>query len=346
MELVLSDTKGGGEHSMTEYSVPQKFPTTVVGSYPKLEPAKKALKMLRLGKASEDEVYDLFVEAIRGVVNDYIEAGVDIISDGEQTREDMVVYFAERVRGYMPGEWVKIFDNVYFRKPIIRGEIRWTQPLTVRDWRVATEFANGRPVKGILTGPYTMVEWSFNLYYRDRYEAIIALAREIRKEIEALVAAGAQYIQVDEPALSTRPWREEAEIAKEALKILFNGINAKKIVHICFGRIEEILPYILDFPVDQFDLEFKNSNFRLLPYLKEYGYDKELGYGVIDVHSTQVETVDEILESIDKLMNLGILGPEKVYIDPDCGLKRLPRSIAKAKLKNMVEAARIARERW
>jgi 5-methyltetrahydropteroyltriglutamate--homocysteine methyltransferase len=224
--------------------------------------------------------------------------------------------------------------------------VEWINPLTVRDWKIATEFSQGRPVKGILTGPYTMVEWSFNLHYKDRYEAIIALAREIRKEIEALVREGAKYIQVDEPALSTRPWKEEADIAREALKILFNGIDAKKIVHICFGKIEEILPYILDFPVDQFDLEFKNSNFRLLPYLKEYGYDKELGYGVIDVHNTQIETVEEILESIEKLMKLDILPPEKIYIDPDCGLKRLPRNIAKAKLKNMVEAARIAREQW
>ena len=328
------------------YEVPRKFPTTVVGSYPKLEPAKKALRALRRGEASEEEVRSLFLEAIRGAVEDQIEAGVDIISDGEQTREDMVVFFAERVRGYMPGEWVKIFDNVYFRKPIIYSRVEWSRPLTVEDWKTATEYSRGRPVKGILTGPYTMVEWSFNLYYKDRYEAIIALAREIRKEIDALVAAGARYIQVDEPALSTRPWREEADIAREAMKILFNGVEAKKIVHICFGRIEEILPYILDFPVDQFDLEFKNSGFRLLPYLKEYGYDKELGYGVIDVHSTQVETVEEILDSINRLMKLGILGPEKIYIDPDCGLKRLPRSIAKAKLRNMVEAARIAREQW
>ncbi len=329
-----------------EYEVPRKFPTTVVGSYPKLEPARRALKLLRKGEASEEEVQDLFREAIRGAVEDQIWAGVDIISDGEQTREDMVVFFAERVEGYIPGEWVKIFDNVYFRKPIIVSQVKWTKPLTVKDWKTAVEYSKGHPVKGILTGPYTMVEWSFNLHYKDRYEAILALAKEIRKEIDALVAAGAQYIQVDEPALSTRPWKEEAEIAKEALEILFKGVEAKKIVHICFGKIEEILPYILDFPVDQFDLEFKNSDFRLLPYLKEYSYNKELGYGVIDVHSTQVETVEEILESIEKLMNLGILPPEKIYIDPDCGLKRLPRDIAKAKLKNMVEAAKIAREQW
>ncbi len=328
------------------YEVPRKFPTTVVGSYPKLEPAKKALRMLRKREATEKEVRPLFVEAIRGVVQDHIEAGVDIISDGEQTREDMVVYFAERVKGYVPGEWVKIFDNVYFRKPIIYSKVVWEKPLTVEDWKIATQYAGGRPVKGILTGPYTMLEWSFDLYYGDRYEAIIDLARQLRREIEALVSAGARYIQIDEPALSTRPWREEAEMLKEALEIMLKGIEAKTIVHICFGRIEEVLPYILDYPVDQFDLEFKNSNFRLLPYLKEYGYNKELGYGVIDVHTTQVEKVDEIVSDIDKLMKLGILPPEKIYVDPDCGLKRLPREIAKAKLKNMVEAARIVREQW
>ncbi len=329
-----------------EYQVPRKFPTTVVGSYPKLEPAKQALRKIRKKQATLDELRDLFVEAIRGVVEDHLWAGVDIISDGEQTREDMVVYFAERMNGYMPGEWTRIFDNVYFRKPIIYGKVEWPEPLTVEDWKIASSFAEGRPVKGILTGPYTMLEWSFDLYYGDRREAIIDLAKELRKEIEALVNAGAKYIQIDEPALSTRPWKEEADIVKEALKIMLDGLDVKKIVHICFGKIEYILPYILEFPVDQFDLEFKNSNFRLLPYLKEYGYDKELGYGVIDVHTTQIESVDEIVEDIEKIMQLGILSPEKIYIDPDCGLKRLPRDIARQKLKNMVEAAKIAREKW
>ncbi len=328
------------------YQVPKKFPTTVVGSYPKLEPAKEALRLLRKGKAERSQVKDLFYKAIKGVVLDHIEAGVDIISDGEQTREDMVVYFAERMKGYKTGEWVKIFDNVYFRKPIIYDKVEWPEPLTVEDWMTATSISDGRPVKGILTGPYTMLEWSFDLYYGDRREAIIDLAKEIRKEVEALVKSGARFIQIDEPALSTRPWKEEADIVKEALHIIFDGLDVKKIVHICFGKIELILPYILEFPVDQFDLEFKNSNFRLLHYLKEYGYDKELGYGVIDVHTSQVETVEEIVDDINRIMKLDILPPEKIYIDPDCGLKRLSRSIAKNKLKNMVEAARIVREQW
>ncbi len=331
---------------MAGYQVPRKFPTTVVGSYPKMPPAEEALKKRRQGIVGEEEFHRLARDAIRMVVEDYLWAGVDIISDGEQTREDMVVYFAERLEGYSIGDWVRVFDNVYFRKPVVTGKVEWRQPMIIDDWEYARSISQGRPVKVILTGPYTMLEWSFDLHYGDRRELIFDLARAIRREIEEAIARGAEYIQVDEPALSTRPFREEAELLKEALEIVFKGVQAKRIVHICFGRLERILPYILDYPVDQFDLEMKNSNFRLLPYLKEYGYDKELGFGVVDVHSFQVETVDEIREAIDRLMKADIIGPEKVYVDPDCGLKRLPREIARDKLRNMVEAARIAREEW
>jgi 5-methyltetrahydropteroyltriglutamate--homocysteine methyltransferase len=328
------------------YSVPRKFPTTVVGSYPKMPSALEAIKRRRSGEISESEFNEMVKVAVRDVVEDYLWAGVDIISDGEQAREDMVVYFAERFKGYSVGDWVRVFDNEYFRKPVVTGRVEWLRPITVELWEYASSISAGRPVKGILTGPYTMIEWSFDLHYRDRRELILDLAKAIRREVEELVRRGARYIQIDEPALSTRPWREDAELLKEALDIIFKGLEAKRIVHICFGRLERILPYILDYPVDQFDLEMKNSNFRLLPYLKEYGYNKEIGFGVVDVHSFQVESVKEIKEAIDKLMKTGIVSPEKAYIDPDCGLKRLPRDIAKAKLKNMVEAARQAREEW
>ncbi|MCE4612383.1 MAG: methylcobamide--CoM methyltransferase, partial [Desulfurococcales archaeon] len=239
-----------------------------------------------------------------------------------------------------------VFDNEYFRKPVITGKLERVREMIVSDWEYATSVAEGHPVKGIITGPYTMLEWSFDLYYGDRREAIVDLARVIREEVEELVRKGARYIQVDEPALSTRPEREEAELLKEALDVIFKGLDAKRIVHICFGRIERILPYILDYPVDQFDFEMKNSGFRLLPYLKEYGYDKEIGFGVVDVHSLQVETVEEIVGAVEKLMKADIVGPEKIYLDPDCGLKRLPRDIAKEKMKRISEAARIVREEW
>ncbi len=328
------------------YSVPRKFPTTVVGSHPKIPPSMDLIKKRRNGEISEEEFRELIKRPIRDAVIDMVNAGIDIVSDGEQSREDMVVYFAERIRGYRPGEWVRIFDNVYFRKPVIEGKLRWISPMVVDDWVYAQSISQGRPVKGIVTGPYTMMEWSFDLAYGDRRELIIEIAKVIRREVEELVARGAEYIQVDEPALSTRPWKEEAELLKEALEVVFKGIQAKRIVHICYGRLEKILPYLLDYPVDQFDLELKNSNFRLLPYLKEYGYDKELGYGVVDVHSYQVESVQEILDAIDLLMKTDIIGPEKIYLDPDCGVKRLPREIAVEKLRRIAEAARIARDQW
>ncbi len=324
-------------------SVPKYFPTTIVGSYPKIPPAEDLIRKRKRGLISEEEFHELVKPSIKAVIEDYVSAGIDILSDGEQSREDMVAYFAERLEGYKGGEWVRIFDNVYFRKPVVVSEIKYVAPMAVMDWRYAQSVAGDKPVKAILTGPYTMADWSFDLYYGDRRELVIALAKVIRREVEEFVKAGASFVQIDEPALSTRPLKEDTDIVKEALEIIFGGISAKKIVHICFGKIERILEYLLEYPVDQFDFEFKNSSFRLLPYLYEYGYDKELGYGVIDVHSTRIEEVDEIYADIKRIMDLGFLGPEKIYVDPDCGLKRLPREIAVAKLRNMVKAVKKAR---
>ncbi|MCE4608628.1 MAG: methionine synthase [Caldisphaeraceae archaeon] len=328
------------------YEVPRLFPTTVVGSYPKLGNATELIKKRERGEIGEEEFHTKVRASIDEVVKDYIDAGIDILSDGEQSREDMVVYFAQRLKGYGKGDWVRIFDNVYFRKPIIKERLERAGEMIVTDWKYAESVAGGRQVKLIITGPYTMLEWSFDLFYKDREELIMDFAKIIREEVLEGIKAGARYVQVDEPALSTRPWKEEAYLLKEALKYIFNGIDAKKIIHICYGRLERILPYILDYPVDQFDLEFKNSNFRLLPYLKEYGFSKELGYGVVDVHTLQVETVDEIVEAVERLMKLDLIGPEKVYLDPDCGLKRLPRDVAKEKLSNISKAATSLRKRY
>lgn len=323
---------------LTTYSLPKVLVTTVVGSYPKMPEAEEAIRKRKRGEISEEEFHALVQPAIRKVVEDYLEAGIDLISDGEQSREDMVVYFAERIGGYEAGDWVRIFDNVYFRKPIVKSKLTYRAPMAVMDWEYASSISRGRPVKAIITGPYTMVDWSFDLVYGDRRELVLEMARVLRREVEEFVRRGAHFIQVDEPALPTRPYREEAELVKEALEVLLKGVDAKKIVHICFGRIEKIIPYILEFPVDQIDLEMKNSGFRLLKPLKEYGFNKELGLGVIDVHSLRVETVEEVKNDIRKVLDMDIVGSEKIYVDPDCGLKRLPRDIAKAKLRNMVKA--------
>jgi len=327
--------------------LPRAFVTTVVGSYPKFPEASEAIRRRKRGEVSEEEFHELVKPAIERAVADQIEAGIDVVSDGEQSREDMVVYFAERLRGFEIGDWVRVFDNVYFRKPVIVSEVSFVKPMALPDWLYAKSVSRGRLVKVTITGPYTIVDWSFDRFYGDRREAVIAVARALRREIEELAKHGAQVIQVDEPALSTRPLREEVELVKEALEVMLRGVPVwKKIVHLCFGRIEKILPYLLELPVDQIDMEFKNSGFRLLPHLKEVGFDKELGYGVVDVHSTRVETPEEIVEAVERLLKLDVVGPERIWLDPDCGLKRLPREVAVAKLRSIAEAARELRKRY
>ncbi|MCX8196142.1 MAG: methylcobamide--CoM methyltransferase, partial [Acidilobaceae archaeon] len=128
------------------YSVPNKFPTTIVGSYPKFPAAQEAIKRRKAGEIGEEEFRELVKPAIREAVEDHLWAGVDIISDGEQAREDMVVYFAERMRGYEIGDWVRIFDNEYFRKPVVVGKVEWVSPMTLDHWKYASSISQGRPV--------------------------------------------------------------------------------------------------------------------------------------------------------------------------------------------------------
>jgi len=323
------------------YKLPDKLRTTIVGSYPYFPEALKAFQLRKKGVRGAE--YEALVrEASRKVIKDYINIGLDIISDGEQRREDMAVFFAEEIEGFEISDPVRIFDNVYFRKPIIVGKIKWTHEITVEDWRYASSLSQGRPVKVTLTGPYTMYSWSFNKFYENMREAILDLAEALKKEVKALAEAGATYIQIDEPALSTRAEKQDVEVAGEAFEVMLGGLKAKRITHVCYGKLERLFPEILDFPVDQLDFETKNSGYKLLNLLKEYSFDKELALGVIDVHSSRVESVEEIVEGIWK--GLEVVPPEKLYVKPDCGLKRLNRGTALAKLRNMVEAARKVRE--
>ncbi|MEM3897234.1 MAG: methionine synthase [Nitrososphaerota archaeon] len=322
--------------------LPDKLRTTVVGSYPYFPEALKAFQLRRRGDRGPE--YEALVrEATRKAIMDYLDAGIDILADGEQRREDMAVFFAEELDGFEISEPVRIFDNVYFRKPVIAGRIGWRREMLVEDWKYASSISAGKPVKVTITGPYTMYSWSFDKFYGSMRNAILDLAESFRKEIEALVRAGATFIQIDEPALSTRAEKMDVLIAGEAFEIMFKGLsNVKRITHICYGKLERLFPEILDFPIDQYDFETKNRNYELLSLLREYSFDKELALGVIDVHSSRIEPVEEIMEGIAR--GLELLPPEKLYIKPDCGLKRLKREVALEKLRNMVEAARRARE--
>ena len=307
--------------------------TTTVGSFPKSEELKTARAKVRRGQMDPAALKTLEQSETKEWIRIQEEIGIDILVDGEQYRGDMATYFAEHLEGFSISSLVRSYGNRYYRKPVAVKSIRWKGPITV-EWFKFTQALTSRPVKGMLTGPYTMMDWSFDEVYPNRREFCLELARAIHEEVKALEAAGAKFIQIDEPAVSTRV--EEVDLAVEAMKIVTKGIHVQTGTHICYGEFEKVYPKILDLAVDQIDLEFTNSNFQMLDLIRKIPFTKEVGFGVVDVHSHRIESVEEIKKSIRRALEF--FRPEKLYIDPDCGLKTRLKEETIAKLKNMVAA--------
>ena len=317
------------------------LPTTSVGSFPKPPSLTQARSDYAKGKitaaalqAEEEKATAFWMEFQEKI-------GLDILVDGEQYRGDMVVYLAEHMPGFVIGDLVRSYGNRYYHKPIITSEVRWTEPITVAWWKFAQR-CTSKPVKGMLTGPYTVMDWSFNEHYPDRKSVCLALAREIRKEVEALLEAGAKIIQIDEPATSVRP--EELPLVVEAMQIVTDGLPGYFITHICYGAFRRIYPAMLDIPVDNFDLEMANNQLSLLELFREHRFRKDISFGVVDVHSHVVEDAGTVEKRLEQALE--VLTPEQVWVDPDCGLKTRSVEEAQEKLRVLVEATRRLREQY
>ena len=313
--------------------------TTSVGSLPKPDYLAQARSQARKGQLNPAQLRALEEQATKEWIQKQEQLGIDIIVDGEQYRGDMVAYFSEHLQGFKQSELVRSYGNRYYRKPIIMGKVSRPKPITLDWWRFAQKLTP-RPVKGMLTGPYTIMDWSFNEYYPSRRAATLAIARVVREEAKDLERAGAQYIQVDEPAISTRP--EEMDLAIEALGIVTKGLRAKTITHICYGDFKTIGPKLGRLPVDQIDLEFANRKFELLAFFKGKRFAKEIGLGVVDVHDHRIESRDEVAANLRKALT--VFRPEQVMVDPDCGLKTRTPEEALEKLRVVVEATQQVRE--
>ncbi|MDE3137944.1 MAG: methionine synthase [Acidobacteriota bacterium] len=314
------------------------FPVTSVGSFPKTDAVVAARGEFRRGKISEAELNEIERQATAFWIAKQEELGIDVLVDGEQYRGDMVAYFAEQLPGFTQGGLVRSYGNRYYHKPIVTGEVKWTRPLTVEWWRYAQSLTK-KPVKGMLTGPYTIMDWSFNEYYADRKATCMALAGVIRSEVEALIEAGCKIIQVDEPALSVRP--EELPVAIEAMHSVTDGLEAYFITHACYGAFEHIYPGMLDLPVDNFDLEMSNSDLDLLDLFRRHRFTKDISFGVVDVHSHVLEDATTVRQRVEQALT--ILPKEQVWVDPDCGLKTRTVQEAIEKLRVCVDAAKAFR---
>jgi 5-methyltetrahydropteroyltriglutamate--homocysteine methyltransferase len=313
--------------------------TTSVGSFGKPEYLQKARNANARGKLGESELTELERKATEEWIRRQERLDLDILVDGEMYRGDMVAYFAERLDGFKIGGLVRSYGNRYYHKPIIASKVRRPKPMTI-DWFRFAQSLTDRPVKGMLTGPYTMLDWSYNEAYRTRRDAALALAEVVRQEAEDLQAAGATYIQIDEPAIHARP--EEIDIAIEAMGIVTQNLDAKTISHICYGDFAAIYPRVLDLPVDQLDLAMANYGYRWLELFDKDPFTKELAIGIVDAHTHETESVATAAEGIRR--GLRYVPAERLLPHPDCGLKTRSVEESEEKCRVVVEATKVVRK--
>ena len=309
---------------------------TAVGSFPKPAALRRARWLRAEGEIDDAALRQAEDAALQECVELQRELGLAPPVDGEMRRGDMVTFFAERLEGMEIGGLVRCWGNRYYRAPRIVGELSRTAPITVDDWKAMREVASGE-VRATLTGPYTLMSWSFDEHYGSRERCALAMADVIAGEAADLAAAGATEIQIDEPAISARP--EEIELAAEALGrvVAAVGGKARTWTHVAYGEHLPVLDGILSLPADVIMLELVNSGFAALEGLEALPQDKLLAGGVVDVVDPAVETADEVRERIERL--LGKVPAERLIVAPDAGLRALTPEQARAKLAAMVEAA-------
>jgi len=319
--------------------------TTVVGSYPKIpnrpRPARLrgAIARFERGAIGEDELRRVEDEVTIEVIQEQVEAGIDIVSDGQIRWEDDQTYFARRMDGFTIDGLIRYFDtNTYYRQPVVTGAVRWQQPIAAEDYRFAAAHSP-RPVKALVTGPYTLAALSANEHYGSFGDLVLALAQELRQEVLALEKAGASIIQVNEPAILKQ--KEDFPLFSQALERMMEGVAAEAHLYTWFGDIEGLFPHIMELPFSAIGLDFVMgpANYEII---RRAPFAKKLGLGIVDARNTRLETVEQIVECIRRVSD--VVPPESIYVNPSCGLEYLPREAAQAKLACMVAGVQGAQE--
>ncbi len=275
------------------------------------------------------------------------DVGMDLVVDGEQYRRSMTTYFHEEWGSAdLDPDPVWVMDNMYGQRSVItRAAVRPRAVLA--DWYRFAAAHTQRPIKFTITGAYTLRDWVFDRYYASRRDAVLALAEYVREEVQALVAAGVQYLQIDEPAFVTRyDQPDELDLAIAAMQRVVDGVPSSVTIltHMCYGAFHEVYPRMLDLPAHVFCLELSHVSPAILDVLRRTPFpdDRKLGFGVVDAMDPRVETVDEIAARIR--LALEYVRPEQLWLNPDCGLQTLPREAAIAKMAHLVAAAQSVRQ--
>ncbi|MET7483902.1 5-methyltetrahydropteroyltriglutamate--homocysteine S-methyltransferase [Streptomyces sp. NPDC005538] len=326
------------------------LPTTTIGSFPQTAELRTARADLRARRIDTAGYEERIRAEIQEVISFQEKTGLDVLVHGEPERNDMVQYFAEQLTGYLATRhgWVQSYGTRYVRPPILAGDISRPDPMTVR-WTTYAQSLTSRPVKGMLTGPVTMLAWSFVRDDQPLAETARQVALALRDEVDDLEAAGTSVIQVDEPALrETLPLRAADHPAylawaTEAFRLTTSGVRPETQVHthMCYAEFGDIVGAIDDLDADVISLEAARSHMQVARELAGHGYPREAGPGVYDIHSPRVPSADEAAALLRK--GLEAIPAERLWVNPDCGLKTRGWPETRASLENLVAAARTVR---
>ncbi len=327
-----------------------RFPTTTIGSFPQTQGIRAARAAFKRGEMGEGEYRRHMRAEVAFAVKKQEELGLNVLVHGEPERNDMVEYFGERLAGFAftQNGWVQSYGSRCVKPPIIYGDVSRPAPMTV-EWAVYAQSLTARPMKGMLTGPVTILQWSFVRDDQPRSDTALQIALAIRDEAVGLEKAGIGIIQIDEPAireglpLRRAQWRAYLDWAARAFRVSASGVaDATQIhTHMCYAEFNDILPEIAAMDADVITIETSRSDMELLRGFGEFDYPNEIGPGVYDIHSPRVPTVEDMAGLLKKAA--AVIPAESLWVNPDCGLKTRGWPETETALANMVEAARRAR---
>lgn len=328
------------------------LPTTTIGSFPQTREVKQKRAAFRKHEISQEEYDEFIAERIDSWIGFQEEIGLDVLVHGEFERNDMVEYFGQHLEGYVftKKAWVQSYGTRCVKPPIIWGDVSRKEPITVR-WSVYAQKQTKKIVKGMLTGPVTILNWSFPREDISIKESTLQLALAIREEVLDLEKNGIRIIQIDEAALREKlplrrsDWQSEyLDWAIPAFRLVHSGVKPETQIHthMCYSEFNDIISAIDDMDADVISFEASRSNLEILDELKEKNFKTEVGPGVYDIHSPRIPTVEEIEQALHRI--LAKVKKEKVWVNPDCGLKTRGEKETKASLKNLTQAAQNIRE--
>ena len=326
------------------------FPTTTIGSFPQTNVIRQTRKQFRLGQLADAEYRQQMQAEIRHAIDKQLELGLDVLVHGEAERNDMVEYFGQQLQGFAFTDygWVQSYGSRCVKPPIIYGDVSRPDPMTV-EWIQYAQSLTDKPVKGMLTGPVTILNWSFVRDDQPRSETCKQISLAIRDEVIDLESAGVNIIQIDEAALREglplrqSQWQTYLEWAVECFRITANGVSDETQIHthMCYSEFNDIIEAIAGMDADVITIETSRSQMELLDVFQEFDYPNAIGPGVYDIHSPNIPSEQEMVE----LLKLAAQRIDKtlLWVNPDCGLKTRRWEEVEPALKAMVSAAKSLR---